>query len=135
VDVEHTLTHMLRLPTERYIKRVHPQCVDVVAIRKISSIEEDGLKTDVHSTSSGVDAIERHEVLRMSSVVIVSVLMRYRVSFSTAAIIASSLAGVRTVCERPEGTCVVVARTVLEDICDKPIRIQSYCAAARLQGV
>jgi hypothetical protein len=35
------------------------------------------------------------------------------------------------------GVCVVImlctiARTVLEDICDKPIRIQSYCAVARL---
>jgi hypothetical protein len=29
----------------------------------------------------------------------------------------------------------IIARTVLEDICDKPIRIQSYCAVARLHGV
>jgi hypothetical protein len=28
-----------------------------------------------------------------------------------------------------------IARTVLEDICYKPIRIQSYCAVARLHGV
>jgi hypothetical protein len=28
-----------------------------------------------------------------------------------------------------------IARTVLEDICDKPIRIQSYCAVARLHEV
>jgi hypothetical protein len=28
-----------------------------------------------------------------------------------------------------------IARTVLEDICDKPIRIQSYCAVARLHRV
>jgi hypothetical protein len=28
-----------------------------------------------------------------------------------------------------------IARTVLEDIYDKPIRIQSYCAVARLYGV
>jgi hypothetical protein len=28
-----------------------------------------------------------------------------------------------------------IVRTVLEDICDKPIRIQSYCAVARLHGV
>jgi hypothetical protein len=31
--------------------------------------------------------------------------------------------------------CSAIARTVLEDICDKPIRIQSYCAVARLQAV
>jgi hypothetical protein len=29
----------------------------------------------------------------------------------------------------------IIARTVLEDICDKPIRIQSYCAVIRLHGV
>jgi hypothetical protein len=28
-----------------------------------------------------------------------------------------------------------IARTVLEDICDKPIRIQPFCAVARLHGV
>jgi hypothetical protein len=36
------------------------------------------------------------------------------------------------------GTIVInftIARTVLEDICDKPIRIQPYCAVARLHGV
>jgi hypothetical protein len=31
--------------------------------------------------------------------------------------------------------CHTIACTVLEDICDKPIRIQSYCAVARLHGV
>jgi hypothetical protein len=29
----------------------------------------------------------------------------------------------------------IIARTVLEEICDKPIRIQLYCAVARLHGV
>jgi hypothetical protein len=29
----------------------------------------------------------------------------------------------------------IKARTLLEDICDKPIVIQSYCALARLHGV
>jgi hypothetical protein len=41
-----------------------------------------------------------------------------------------------TLCLRDEkliNDCI--ARTVLEDICDKPIRIQSYCAVARLHGV
>jgi hypothetical protein len=28
-----------------------------------------------------------------------------------------------------------IARTLLEDICDKPIVIQSYCAVARLHGI
>jgi hypothetical protein len=32
-------------------------------------------------------------------------------------------------------TFATIARTVLEDICDKPIRIQSYCSVARLHGV
>jgi hypothetical protein len=30
---------------------------------------------------------------------------------------------------------LIIARTLLEDICDKPIRIQSYCAVARLHGI
>jgi hypothetical protein len=32
-------------------------------------------------------------------------------------------------------TFIIIARTVLEDICNKPVRIQSYCAVARLHGV
>jgi hypothetical protein len=31
--------------------------------------------------------------------------------------------------------CFTIAHTVLEDICDKPIRIKSYFAVARLHGV
>jgi hypothetical protein len=29
----------------------------------------------------------------------------------------------------------IIARTLLEDFCDKPIVIQSYCAVSRLHGV
>jgi hypothetical protein len=48
-------------PTEYYVKRVHPRCVDV-PIRKITLVEDDPLETDVHSASSGMDSIARHEV-------------------------------------------------------------------------
>jgi hypothetical protein len=36
---------------------------------------------------------------------------------------------------RNTGDPLPIARTVLEDICDKPIQIQSYYAVARLHGV
>jgi hypothetical protein len=65
-------------------KRAHPQRVNVVAIRNIASVEDDGLETDVRSASSGMDAIDRHEVLRRPSVGIVPILVRYRVRISTA---------------------------------------------------
>jgi hypothetical protein len=58
---------MLRLST-KCVKRTHPQHVDGVAIRKIASVEDDRLETDVRSASSGMDAIYRHEVLREPSV-------------------------------------------------------------------
>jgi hypothetical protein len=34
-----------------------------------------------------------------------------------------------------EHDVMITARTVIEDICDKPIRIRSYCHVARLHGV
>jgi hypothetical protein len=40
---------MLRLSTGYYVKRAHPQCVDVIDIRKIASLEDDRLETDVLS--------------------------------------------------------------------------------------
>jgi hypothetical protein len=55
---------MLGLSTECYVKRAHPQCVDAVAIRKIASTENSHLETDVRSAGSGMDATDRHEVLR-----------------------------------------------------------------------
>jgi hypothetical protein len=79
---------MLRLSTDCCVKEAHPQRVDVVAIsisiQKIASVEDDRLETHVRSASSGMDAIDRHEVLRVPSVGIVLILVRYRVSFSTA---------------------------------------------------
>jgi hypothetical protein len=40
-----------------------------------------------------------------------------------------------TDCGKSHYVYVTIARTVLEDSCDKPIRIQSYCAVATLHGV
>jgi hypothetical protein len=75
---------MLRLSTECYVKRAHSQCVYIIVIRKIASVKDDCLETNVRSASSGVDEIDGYEVLRLLSVTIVPVLVRYRVSFSTA---------------------------------------------------
>jgi hypothetical protein len=70
---------MLRLPTAYCIKTAHPQRVDV-AIRKIPSVEDGSLVTDVRSANGGMDATDRYEVLRGPSVGTVKVLERYRVS-------------------------------------------------------
>jgi hypothetical protein len=67
--------NMLHLSTECYAQIGHPQCVEVVAIHKIASVEDDRLETDVHSVSSGVDAIDCHEVLPGPSVWLVPILM------------------------------------------------------------
>jgi hypothetical protein len=40
-----------------------------------------------------------------------------------------------TITKSTEALTDAIARTVLEDICNKPIRIQSYCAVARLHKV
>jgi hypothetical protein len=108
---------MLRLSREWHVKGVHPQCVNV-EIRKIASVENDRLETYVRSPSSGMDAIGSHEVLLGLLVLIVPILMSYRVTFSTAAIMASSLAGVRTVRGGPAFTCAAaVTFPVLQRHC------------------
>jgi hypothetical protein len=53
----------MHLSTECYKKVVNPQCADVIAIHKIAPIEDNCLKTDVHSVRSGMDATDRHEAL------------------------------------------------------------------------
>jgi hypothetical protein len=71
------------MSTECCVKRAHPQRVDV-AIRKIASVEDDRLETDVRSASSGMHAIGCHELLGVPSVGIVPILEQYGVSFSKA---------------------------------------------------
>jgi hypothetical protein len=58
--------------------------VHVLAIRRITSAGDGCLETDVRYASSGMDAIDRHEVLLVPSAGIVPIPVRYRVSFSTA---------------------------------------------------
>jgi hypothetical protein len=65
-------------------KKSSPQCVDVVSIRKITSLEDDRLEGGVGSSRGGVDAIDCHNVRRGLSVGLVSVTVRYRMSFFTA---------------------------------------------------
>jgi hypothetical protein len=74
---------MLHLSTECSVKRSNPQRVDVVAIRKITCIQDNRLVTDVCSTSSGMDAINCYGVIRGALVATV-LLVQYCVSFSTA---------------------------------------------------
>jgi hypothetical protein len=62
------MENMLRLSSECYVKWAHPQCADVVTIRKIAYVEDDCLETDVPSASSSVNAIYRQEVHRGPSV-------------------------------------------------------------------
>jgi hypothetical protein len=54
---------MLRLSTERYVKRARQQC-DFVAIRKIAAVEDGRVERDVSSTRSGMDAENCPEVFR-----------------------------------------------------------------------
>jgi hypothetical protein len=57
-------------------------CTDA-AIRRIASAEDDRLETDVCFGSSDMDATDRQEVLRGSSVGVATVLARYLMTFST----------------------------------------------------
>jgi hypothetical protein len=43
-------------------KGAHPQHVNVVTIRKIASVEDDSVETDVHSAIGCMDATDRHKV-------------------------------------------------------------------------
>jgi hypothetical protein len=65
------------------VKIVHLQCVVTVVIHKI---EDDHLETDVHSISSGTDAVVCHEVLQGPSVGIVPIMEQHHMSFSTTVI-------------------------------------------------
>jgi hypothetical protein len=89
---------MLCLSTECYAKRAHPECVHVVAICQIASMEDGHLETDMHSVSSDVDTFDCREVLQCPSVwlVLTSRLISDELlhgTRSTAAVMAS-LAGV-----------------------------------------
>ena len=61
------------MSTDVCVKRAHPQYVDVVGIREISFIEDDLLKTDMHSASSGVNVVDRPAAPRRSLVGIVPI--------------------------------------------------------------
>jgi hypothetical protein len=93
---------MLRLSTECNVMRAHPQCVDILAIRKIASVEDGRLEIDVNSASNSMAANDHHKALRGPSLGTVPTIVRYHMSFSTAAIMVLSLAGVRT------ATCIHV---------------------------
>jgi hypothetical protein len=77
---------MLRLSTEFYVKRAHPLSIAGIAIRKIASLEDDRLGTELSFTGSDVDIFHRHEVRRGPSVERVQILSSYYMNFSTALI-------------------------------------------------
>lgn len=72
-------------PVHRIVrKKGHPQCFHGVAILRIPSLEDDHLEKHVCPASNGVDAVDHNEVLRGTSVEIILILLRYRLSFFTA---------------------------------------------------
>jgi hypothetical protein len=46
-------------------------CADVITIRRIVSVEDDRLGTDVRPATSGVDAAHYHEILQRASAEII----------------------------------------------------------------
>jgi hypothetical protein len=44
---------MLHLPIERYVNVANLQCLGIIAIRKIASLEHNSLEMDVHILSHG----------------------------------------------------------------------------------
>jgi hypothetical protein len=77
---------MLRLSTEYHVKRTNPLCVAGVAIRKIASMEDDRLVTEVSFASIGMYTFLRHEIRRGPLVERVQILFSYCTCFSTALI-------------------------------------------------
>lgn len=80
-----------RLSTQRYVKRVLPQCVHVIAICKIVRVGDDLLKTDVRFGQSWYGCNYSLRTL----VGTVPILVRYGAGFPTAIVpqlMASSLA-------------------------------------------
>jgi hypothetical protein len=51
---------------EHTSQTAHPQGVDVAAIHKAASIEDNHLETDVNPANTGTDAIDCHKVLYLS---------------------------------------------------------------------
>jgi len=51
---------------EHTSQTAHPQGVDVAAIHKAASIEDNHMESDVSPASTGTDAIDRHKVLYLS---------------------------------------------------------------------
>lgn len=61
MDVELILMHKTwHLPIECSVKGSHLQGFNVIAIRKIASVEDSDLETDFHFVGSGMDAIDCH---------------------------------------------------------------------------
>jgi len=66
------------------VKGAHRQCADAAAIRRITYIHTLQASGNVRSARAVMDQTECHEVLRRASVETISILVQYRVHFSTA---------------------------------------------------
>jgi hypothetical protein len=85
----------------------------VVDIHEVVPVEYQS-GDSVRSASSGVDVIDNHEALPDPYVGIISILMRYRVSFSTPAVMTSSLVAVCADLGRPAFLRACVTKTLLQ---------------------
>jgi hypothetical protein len=102
VDVENTLTRKTCSSVRRILCRTpHPLC-NYVHIKKFTFVEDDRVETDVYPDSSGMDATDRLEVLRVPNACEIS-----HDSNSTTAIMAPPMAGVSTVHGRTAFTWAV----------------------------
>jgi len=68
------------MSTVSCVREAHPQCVDVVANRKTSSLEDCCLETDMYFAINGVNEIYRYEAFRGPSVRLV--LFTYDIALS-----------------------------------------------------
>lgn len=98
MDVDHVL--MLCLSTECYVKRAHPQNVDVVGIRKMYSVWRQTCLSRI--------AVCMQLTVMKNFYWIVPILVLYHVNFSTAAVMTPSLDAVCTVHGQPEFTGGIV---------------------------
>jgi hypothetical protein len=100
---------MVCLFTERYVRIAHPHCFGVITINRSASTEDKHLETDACPTSSGMDAIDCHEVLQRPSIGTVPIFMQYCMSSSTVLVpfTIPSLTGVHTVRGQPAFMCAV----------------------------
>jgi hypothetical protein len=81
MDAEYTVTNKTRFDCPRNIVQKELICSMLMAC-KIAHVEANRLKTDFRSVNSGMNTIDRHEVLRGPSVGTIQFLLQYCVNFT-----------------------------------------------------